>query len=263
MRTALRTLPSLAAISTVSALLVAACGSSPKHATTANTANTPNTTKPPGGGGATIALSAARSTDDDPDAWMLDDHGALPAISDDGTEVAALFHDHVDFVGTPVDTVLVWRIADGKEVARVRVTADNPDTPVTEAQATGAAAQATRALADHRWLTAAGSATTTDDDDGASVRLADGRTLRLDPDRQVIAMDGARLSPDHFPAPGTGQSDEGQGEADCGEVTGLTVLAGGRQGDDWILLAPRVNLGGDNCFGALGADLAQLVRIGR
>lgn len=250
MRTLLSISVSRSLASALATLTLASCGSSTKPAAHAGP-----------GGGAAVTITAARSADHD--AWVFDDHGALPAISDDGSAVAALFHDEVDFVGSPVDTLIIWSLADGKELARVRIEGETPDAIVPDDQASALAAQATAALAAHGWLPVTGSAVAIDQEDGGSVVHLGDHALHLVAESGTLAMDGARLVPDSFPAPGTASEDLGGESGGCGAVTGLEVLAGGRAGDDWILLAPKVNLGGDSCFGELGADLARLVKITR
>jgi hypothetical protein len=218
--------------------------------------------------GAVVTIAAAKSPDYE--AWIFDDHGALPAIAGDGSAVAALFHDEVDFVGSPVDTLVIWRIADGKELARVQVAVDQEAEPSDDvagpaAKAAALAAQATAALAGHRWLPVTGSATVGergDDDAPGPIRLGDGRTLRLDMDRGALVIDRGTVSPDSFASPGSMMAMEGEEGGSCGFITGLDVVAGGRAGDDWILLQPHANLGGDSCFGSLGVDLALFARLG-
>ena len=194
----------------------------------------------------------------------FDDHGALPAISADGTLVAALFHDTTDFVGLPVDTLVVWRIADG---ARVAAVASNDRTPPSDDDsapdpATGArqVALATAALAGKRGLRAPTLATTANAESGeaTTITVADGRLLHYEygelalPDGRVGGLD----------SPGEAMDEGDGGGGGCGSIYTVKVLAGGDA--DWLLLAPDyIQLGGDNCSGKLEADLAQLVRVGR
>ena len=104
----------------VAAAALAACGGS-HHAST-----------PKGGPGATVTIDLG-APDEQFGVPGFDDHGALPAISEDGTLVAALFHDSTDFVGMPVDTVVVWKIADGSRVGEAASSDGQPpdgDAPV-------------------------------------------------------------------------------------------------------------------------------------
>jgi hypothetical protein len=226
-------------------LAAAACGAPTKS------------TAPTASGGATITI-ATGPADEQFGVRGFDDHGALPAVSADGTLVAALFHDEVDFVGLPVDTVVVWRVADGTRVGAVASNDGADDAPPPDADAAARAGEATALLAGHTWVHATAAATVAAiDGGGADVALGDGRTLRL---RELaLTLDGAHVTPDAFPAPGDGSEEIGNGP--CGTIGSLTVLAAGA---DWLLAAPaQIDLGGDAGAGRFDSEVAQLFRITR
>lgn len=233
---------------------LAACGGSAHRKTVGATGGTL--------GGASITISPA-APDADFGTVGFDDRGALPAISADGTLVAALFHDTTDFVGLPVDTLVVWRIADGKRVAQVASSDGQPpsdDAPVDPSAGARKAAEANAALAGHTWIHASGSPTAVphEDGEGADVTLGDGRVVTYA--EGALTLPSGRLEPDGFAAPGDGMEDDDGGG--CGAIFSVRVLAGGRAGDDWMLLEPDgVQLGGDSCMGKLTADLAQVVHV--
>lgn len=229
---------------------LAACGSSARSTTPAT-----------GGGDAiTIELGAP-----DPEFGLpgFDDHGALPAISADGTLVAALLHDEVDFVGLPVDTVAVWRTTDGTLVGSV---ASNDREPPDEGAApdTSRAAAATALLAGQRWTKAApmpapvpspeGDKIGVPFDDGIALVFADESLFVVEADDWNVPR-GA-IVPSGFPAPGDGSDEIGGG--DCGTVGGFKPLA---TGPGWFLIAPdKLDLGGDSCHGRPLVDLVVLTR---
>ena len=216
-------------------------------------------TTPGGGPGATITFTAG-APDEQFGVAGFDDHGALPAISSDGTLVAALFHDTTDFVGMPVDTVVVWRLADGSRVGEA--TSSDGQPPAGDAAPAAdqdRVAAATALLAGHTWVKAAAAPAVTphDQGEGVDIALADGRTLRFA--ESTFLLDGGTVTPAGFDAPGDGSDEIGGGG--CGDIGGVTVLAAGA---DWLLVAPdQINLGGDSCTGKLEADLARVVKLSR
>lgn len=237
----------LLSFTSLALLTLAACGGSHK-ATTA-----------PGGAGATVTVDLG-APDDQFGVPGFDDHGALPAISADGTLVAAMFHDTTDFVGMPVDTVVVWKIADGTRVGEAASSDGQPPEgdapPVADP---GRAAKATALLAKQSWIKVAATPAITprDQGEGVDIALADGRTLRFA--ENTFSLDGGAVTPSSFPPPGDGSEEVGGGG--CGEIFGAKVLAAGA---DWLLVVPdQINLGGDSCYGKLEAELAQIIKLSK
>lgn len=236
---------------TSSALLavatLAACGGSHKPTT------------PTAGGGAAVTIDLGALSEDF-GVYGFDDHGALPAISADGTLVAALFHDEVDFVGMPVDTVVVWKVADGTRVGEAASNDGDPgDGDAAPVADPGRAAKATALLAGHTWIKVGATPAVTphDQGEGVDIALGDGRTLRFA--EGTFSLSAGAVTPTSFAAPGDGTEEVGGGG--CGEIFGTKVLAAGA---DWLLVVPdEINLGGDSCFGKFGAELAQIIKLSK
>lgn len=238
-------LPTVLACATLGAL--AACGGAAKP------------TAPSAGAGATIAIRLG-APDSEYGVAGFDDGGALPAISADGTLVAALFHDTVDMVGVPVDTVVVWRTADGSRVGAVASNdGEPPELDVAPVADPGRATKATELLAGHTWIKVATppAVTPADQAEGVAIALGDGRSVRFA--EETFVAEGGTVTPAKFAGPGGGSDEIGGG--DCGAIGGVKVLAGG---GDWLLVAPdQIDLGGDSCIGMLGAELAMIVKLAK
>ncbi len=224
----------------------------------------PHAARPAAGGDGAITITPGQ-----PDADFgrrgFDDHGALPAVSVDGTLVAALFHDHTDFVGVPVDTLVIWRTADGERLGEVASGDGSPPDEASPAVDDGArgAAEATRALAGQRWIHAPAPATVTGEDrESSTVTLVDGTVVRYVDGK--LGFDGGAIEPDRFASAGDlAPGDAGADGTSCGGVMTVAALAEDVAGD-WLLLAPdRIELGGDACTGKLTAELAILARLRR
>ncbi len=240
-----RSLSALLSLTTLAALT--ACGGAAKSTT------------PTAGAGAPITIGVG-APDSEFGIAGFDDGGALPAISADGTLVAALFHDTVDFVGVPVDTVVVWRTTDGSRVGAVASNDGQPPegdaAPVADP---GRATKATELLAGHTWIKVAAppAVTPADQAEGVTIALSDGRTLRFA--EETFVAEGGTVSPQKFAGPGDGSDEIGGG--DCGTIGSVKVLAAG---GDWLLVAPdKIDLGGDACGGRLDAELAMIVKLSK
>lgn len=246
-------LPTLLACTTLGSL--AACGGTAKP------------TAPTAGAGATITIRLG-APDSEFGIAGFDDGGALPAISADGTMVAALFHDTVDMVGVPIDTVVVWRIADGSRVGAVASNdGEPPDLDTAPVADPGRAVKATELLAGHTWVKVATppEVTPADQASGVEIALGDGATLRF-AEEVFFVLESAdaletrgTVTPKAFAGPGDGSDEIGGGE--CGTIGGVTVLAAG---GDWLLVAPdQIDLGGDSCIGRYGAELAMIIKVAK
>jgi hypothetical protein len=185
------------------------------------------------------------------------EYGTRAAVSTDGTLVAALVHELPDFRDATVDSVVVWRVADGRRIGAIPSANqyDEDDRPFIDARDAAAAAAA---LASHAWITVTSTPAVAwlEDGEGADVALHDDRVLHFE--RQTFSLsDGGSVTPPSFEAPGEDRTYlDGAG---CGSIYTLEVLA---SGDDWLLVAPDyLHLGGDSCVGRLYASLAQVIRL--
>lgn len=185
------------------------------------------------------------------------DYGARVVVSTDGTLVAALVHEVPDFRDDPVETVVVWRVVDGRRIGAIPSANqhDESDEPYIDARD---AAEAAALLASHAWVevTSTPAVTRLADGEGADVALRDNRVLHYKEDVFSLS-DGGAVTPPSFDAPGAAHASLGGGG--CGSIFTLEVLA---SGDDWLLVAPDyVDLGGDECVGRLYASLAQVIKL--
>jgi hypothetical protein len=184
----------------------------------------------------------------------------FPAVSEDGTTVAALFTDAVDFVGSPVATVVLFR--DGKVDASYPLESDliapgQAEPPADVAVEAKVVAAINARLAKTRWRALPVADACTD----GSLHLADGLRIDYDVDhgRLTSTWRGrSRRLRGAFPAPGSTM--EKDLPPTCGGVTGLARGFGSRA-LGWVVLEPSVQLGGDSCMGKLGVDLAIVVRV--
>lgn len=226
-------------------LLAAACGSKSSPGITSNT----------GGGGDGIRL-AVELAPGDPEIGMevtptlaAAAGSQFPAVSADGKTVVDLVVDGQDFSGIPIATVTLWTKAgisstftlasemaegaspDQAELAQTTVTLINEQLaettwhPIPRVEATGESA-----------------------DTGApdTLELGDGITIKLDQIQGTF--------------PDAGSLPEESGGGPCGEVTGLDSGYGSRE-LGFAVVFPRVNLGGDDCFGYPSATLGLVVPV--
>ncbi len=185
------------------------------------------------------------------------EYGTRAAVSTDGTLVAALVHEMPDFRDVTIESVVVWRVGDGRRVGAIPSATqyDEDDRPLIDARDAAAAAAA---LASHAWVTVTSTPAVSrlEDGEGADVALLDNRVLHYEGQRFSLS-DGGTVTPPSFRAPG--ENDAHLGGGGCGSIFTLEVLA---SGDDWLLVAPDyVMLGGDSCRGRLYASLAQVIRL--
>lgn len=170
----------------------------------------------------------------------------FPAVSADGTMVVHLVQDLEDFSGIPIATVVFWT-AGGKGASFQLTSAIQEQ--VTDDQARledEAVTQINAELAKTTWSPIVlVEATGEDPDTGApnTIDLGDGAVIEL-------AAVAGRFT-------GLGSAAEG---GECGEVIGL-AHGFGSKALGFAIVFPRVNLGGDDCYGSPSADTALVVPL--
>jgi hypothetical protein len=167
----------------------------------------------------------------------------FPAVSDDGTQIAQLFEDQQDFTGAPLTTLVVWTKT-GKRVMKRGLGGEgdkrDPDATLRAAN---------ELLAKHRWRPLP---TFAPCDDASTLELDD-ITLAFDSAHEQVT---AGTVTKQLGAPG----DAMMGTTTCGVNTGLAEAFGGKA-LGIVIVVPRVNLGGDSCFGNPSADNALAIPI--
>jgi hypothetical protein len=182
----------------------------------------------------------------------------LPAISEDGTELVQLFVDAQDFTGAPITTLVVWSTASGKRVSQFRLGGDSHAASQVEARRDELAvlARANAKLAKTKWRGVASFQPCASSPESGADTIIVGRA-HLVVDRATSQLsDGARAVAT-FDAPGNSFGPDIP-SGGCGEVLGIKDAFGTTK---IVVVVPRVQLGGDSCFGSLSADLAIAVRL--
>lgn len=209
------------------------------------------------------AVAIGNSPDVEPGVMVAAPGSSFPAVSQDGTTVVQLFADHVDFVGTPVETLVFFTKGGASEAFTVE--GDTMTPPGAELVAANAKQVdlANARLAKTRWRALAVATPCPGDSDDAHSTVHLGGGLRIAYDvahARLTARVGktTRTLRDTFPPPGT--TSEKDLSPTCGGVSGLAQAYGSRA-LGFVVLEPRVQLGGDSCMGSLGVDLSIVVRL--
>ena len=195
----------------------------------------------------------------------------LPAVSDDGSEIAQLFVDEEDFTGSPVTTLVIWS-KKGTKVWSVSLggteTGNHPSFDASESEWMAfdekALKDANDHLAAHRWRPLAIFSECQSDPKGkaSTIELEDGIVIKLDVATNQVTARVGKAKPNvkkrAFVAPGWRASTAGGGS--CGSVRGLGVAFGAKRAG-FVVVVPRIQLGGDSCFGAPASDQALAIAI--
>lgn len=190
------------------------------------------------------------------DNLLTDKPGELPAVSADGTKLAMVFHDEEDFTGAPIRTLIIWNKA-GKQIFSI-TDRDDPHydddykAPPPSKALLADLAKANAALGG-TWKSIGMAVPCSD----GSLGVGDGVTFRFD-DKTHAVVDARGPIKIGFGSPGTRMEPDSKGG--CGEVTGL-VEAFGSKAFGFVVLKPRIQLGGDSCFGTPSAKLVSIVPV--
>jgi hypothetical protein len=208
-----------------------------------------------------MQLELVKRSEDFPGRVLALTSGAeLPAVSADGSMIAQLFNDEMDFTGAPITTLLVWSRS-GKQLGRYWL---DTSLPVSDAERARNEAKVLREanarLGKTRWRPIAIHRVC---DSDRSVLALDDVTVTFDPDAQRLAIVRGGKSTavaSRFPAPGTRMSGNGDGGSDCGTVLGLDSGFGGKA-IGLAVVIPAASFGGDSCMGGIPAGFAVAIPV--
>ncbi|HTJ47154.1 MAG TPA: hypothetical protein VL463_33865 [Kofleriaceae bacterium] len=167
-------------------------------------------------------------------------HGSqFPAISADGTTIVELYADEQDFVGTPIATAVFYTKTDTQSF---QWASDKDDRHGAELVVKAINAR----LAKTKWR--------------ALAELPADIRVTFDDHKQVVTVSRAgKKTTASFPAPGD-IMDRDLGSGGCGGVVSLDKIYGDAKAG-FVVVEPRVGLGGDSCMGRPIADIAITVRV--
>lgn len=195
------------------------------------------------------------------------EHAAdFPAVSEDGSTIAQLYHEGEDFTGAPITTLVLWSKT-GARLASFRLGGfTDPNRPPDHAGKIAAyewpiLAAANTQLSRHTWNPLAIAKACGDD---GTVCFPDGLKIRYDADKSDLVITAGKRKPRRipatFPSPGQRAAEEDIPGGGCGETRGLAG-AYGSLSLGIVFLDQTAMLGGDSCVGQPTSDSTIAIKV--